>query len=159
MLEKLNKFMFALPVIWFIAFIVLGTFLFVMPLDLFLPEIQQHPIKEENIIIQALFGILLVPVYETLIFQVFLFWILSCVPFIKSRDYLIILIGSIMFGLSHSNGITYIVVTMVIGILFNYAYWVYQKKNEKVKVTISAFGIVFLIHSLHNSIVFIASQL
>ncbi|MDG1601546.1 CPBP family intramembrane metalloprotease, partial [Bacillus paranthracis] len=42
-------------------------------------------------------------------------------------------------------------------VLYNYAYWVYQKKNEKVKVTISAFWIVFLIHSLHNSIVVIAN--
>ncbi|MDA1570553.1 CPBP family glutamic-type intramembrane protease, partial [Bacillus cereus] len=70
-----------------------------------------------------------------------------------------ILIASIIFGLSHSDGITYIVVTAIIGVLYNYAYWVYQKKNEKVEITISAFWIVVLIHSLHNAIVFIALHL
>jgi len=159
MLAKLNRFMFDLPIIWFVLLIVLGTFLFVMPLDLFLPAIKQHPIKEEPGIIQVVLGVFAAPLYETLIFQVFLFWILSCIPLIKDRDYLIILIAAIIFGLNHPNGITSIVATAIIGILFNYAYWVYQKKNEKIKVTISAFGIVFCIHVLHNFIVFIASVL
>ncbi|MBE5107223.1 CPBP family intramembrane metalloprotease [Bacillus thuringiensis] len=159
MLEKLNKFMFALPVIWFVLLIVLGSFLLVIPLDLFLPSIKQHPIKEEPAIIQILVGVFAAPVYETVIFQVFLFWVLSCIPLIKDRDYFILLIASIMFGLSHSDGITYIVATAIIGVLYNYAYWVYQKKNEKVEVTISAFWIVVLIHSLHNAIAVIALHL
>ncbi|PGZ55528.1 CPBP family intramembrane metalloprotease, partial [Bacillus thuringiensis] len=33
------------------------------------------------------------------------------------------------------------------------------KKNEKYQVTMSAFWVVFLIHLLHNSIAFIASNL
>ncbi|HEK9101671.1 TPA: CPBP family intramembrane metalloprotease [Bacillus pseudomycoides] len=159
MLAKLNRFMFDLPIIWFVLLIVLGTFLVVMPLDLFLPAIKQHPIKEESVIIQVLVGGFAAPVYETLIFQVFLFWVLSCIPLIKDRDYLIILIASIIFGLNHLNGITYIVATAIIGILYNYAYWVYQKKNEKVKVTISAFWIVFWIHLLHNFIVVMVNAL
>ncbi len=129
MLEKLNRFMFDLPIIWFVLLIVFGSFLLVMPLDLFLPAIKQHPIKEEPAIIQILVGVFAAPVYETVIFQVFLFWVLSCIPLIKDRDYLIILIASIIFGLIHSDGITYIVATAIIGVLYNYAYWVYQKKE------------------------------
>ncbi len=41
MLKKINRFMFALPTISFIFLILLGSFLFVIPLDLFLPEIQK----------------------------------------------------------------------------------------------------------------------
>lgn len=93
-----------------------------------LPAIKQHPIKEEPAIIQILVGVFAAPVYETVIFQVFLFWVLSCIPLIKDRDYLIILIASIIFGLIHSDGITYIVATAIIGVLYNYAYWVYQKE-------------------------------
>lgn len=93
-----------------------------------LPPIKQHPIKEDPAIIQILVGVFAAPVYETVIFQVFLFWVLRCIPFIKDRVYLIILIASIIFGLSHSDGITYIVVTAIIGVLYNYAYWVYQKE-------------------------------
>ncbi|WP_000322060.1 CPBP family intramembrane glutamic endopeptidase, partial [Bacillus thuringiensis] len=131
----------------------------VIPLDLFLPEIQKNPITEAPLILQVLLGVLAAPIYETVVFQVFLFWLLSWIPYIKNRDYLIILIASIIFGLNHRYGITYIVGTTIIGLLYNYAYWVYKKKNEKYQVTMSAFGVVFLIHLLHNSIAFIASNL
>ncbi|SCC53105.1 Uncharacterized protein BC05F1_04215 [Bacillus wiedmannii] len=140
-------------------FFLLGSFLFVIPLDLFLPEIQKKPITEAPLILQVLLGVLAAPIYETVVFQVFLFWLLSWIPYIKNRDYLIILIASIIFGLNHRYGITYIVGTTIIGLLYNYAYWVYKKKNEKYQVTMSAFGVVFLIHLLHNSIAFIASNL
>ena len=96
-----------------------------------LPAIKQHPIKEEPAIIQILVGVFAAPVYETVIFQVFLFWVLSCISLIKDRDFLIILIASIIFGLIHSDGITYIVATAIIGVLYNYAYWVYQKRMKK----------------------------
>ncbi|MGN4255199.1 CPBP family glutamic-type intramembrane protease [Bacillus cereus group sp. MYBKT14-1] len=137
----------------------IGSFLFVIPLDLFLPEIQKNPITEAPLILQVLLGVLAAPIYETVVFQVFLFWLLSWIPYIKNRDYLIILIASIIFGLNHQYGITYIVGTTIIGLLYDYAYWVYKKKNEKYQVTMSAFGVVFLIHLLHNSIAFIASNL
>ncbi|WP_100616777.1 CPBP family intramembrane glutamic endopeptidase [Bacillus cereus] len=159
MLKKINRFMFTLPTISFIFLILLGSFLFVIPLDLFLPEIQKNPITEAPLILQVLLGVLAAPIYETIVFQVFLFWLLSWIPYIKNHDYLIILIASIIFGLNHPYGITYIVGTTIIGLLYNYAYWVYKKKNEKYQVTMSAFGVVFLIHLLHNSVTFIASNL
>ena len=130
MLEKLNRFMFDLPIIWFVLLIVFGSFLLVMPLDLFLPAIKQHPIKEEPAIIQILVGVFAAPVYESVIFQVFLFWVLSCIPLIKDRDYLIILIASIIFGLIHSDGITYIVATAIIEYYITMLIG-YIKKNEK----------------------------
>lgn len=48
-----------------------------------------------------------------------------------------------IFELNHPNGITYIGGTAIINLLYNYAYWVYQKKNDKYQVTPSAFGVVF----------------
>ncbi|EEM92329.1 MULTISPECIES: CPBP family glutamic-type intramembrane protease [Bacillus cereus group] len=159
MLKKINRFMFSLSTIWFILFILLGTFLVIIPLNLFLPEIQKNPIMEDSIIVQILLGVVVGPIYETFIFQVFLFWVLSFIPFIKDRDYLIILIASIVFGLNHFYGITYVVGTTMIGFLYNYCYWVYQKKNEKNQVKLSAIGIVFIIHLLHNVITIIAANL
>ncbi|ETE89499.1 CAAX amino terminal protease [Bacillus thuringiensis serovar aizawai str. Leapi01] len=93
MLKKINRFMFALPTISFIFLILLGSFLFVIPLDLFLPEIQKNPITEAPLILQVLLGVLAAPIYETIVFQVFLFWLLSWIPYIKNHDYLIILIA------------------------------------------------------------------
>ena len=40
----------------------------------------------------------------------------------------------------------------VTGILYNYAYLIYYKKNEKAYVTISGFWIVFWIHEIDNII-------
>ncbi|HDW3058533.1 TPA: CPBP family intramembrane metalloprotease, partial [Bacillus cereus] len=118
MLKKINRFMFTLPTISFIFLILLGSFLFVIPLDLFLPEIQKNLIKlEAPLILQVLLGVLAAPIYETVVFQVFLFWLLSWIPYIKNRDYLIILIASIIFGLNHRYGITYLVGTTIIGLL------------------------------------------
>ncbi|HDR4513339.1 CPBP family glutamic-type intramembrane protease [Bacillus paranthracis] len=159
MLGKMNRFMSDLPGIWFVLLIVIWTFLIAMPLDWFLPEVQKNPLMQGPIILQFLVGIIFAPIFETLVFQVLLFWILSYIPFIRNHDYLIILIASIIFGLNHQFGITYIIGTSLIGLLYNYAYWVYQKKNEKVKSTISAFWIVFWIHLLHNAISITVSNL
>ncbi|WHT87115.1 CPBP family glutamic-type intramembrane protease [Bacillus cereus] len=159
MLAKINKFMFDLPVVWFILLILLGSFLFAMPLDLFLPEIEKNPIMEQPIIIEILAGIVAAPIFETIVFQVFIFWILSFIPFLRDYDFLVIFIAAIIFGLNHSFGITYIVATTIIGLFYNYAYWVYHKKNEKNQVTISAFWVVCWIHFLHNSIAFIGTHL
>ncbi len=57
MLKKINRFMFALPTISFVFLILLGSFLFVIPLDLFLPEIQKKPITEAPLILQVLLGV------------------------------------------------------------------------------------------------------
>lgn len=76
----------------------------------------------EVFVLLILLGVLAISIVETVIFQVFLFWVLSWVPFIKNWDYLIILIASMIFGLNHPNGITYIVGTAIIGLLYNDAY-------------------------------------
>lgn len=143
MLKKINRFMFALPTISFVFLILLGSFLFVIPLDLFLPEIQKNPITEATLILQVLLGVLAAPIYETVVFQVFLFWLLSWIPYIKNRDYLIILIASIIFGLNHQYGITYIVGTTIIGLLYNYAYWVYKKRMKNIRLPCLLFGLFF----------------
>ncbi|PEI87966.1 CPBP family glutamic-type intramembrane protease [Bacillus toyonensis] len=96
-----------------------------------------------SFVLLILLGVLAISIVETVIFQVFLFWVLSWFPFIKNRDYLIILIASMIFGLNHPNDITYIGGTAIINFLYNYAYWVYQKKNDKYQVTPSAFGVIF----------------
>ncbi len=89
MLAKINKFMFDLPVVWFILLILLGSFLFAMPLDLFLPEIEKNPIMEQPIIIEILAGIVAAPIFETIVFQVFIFWILSFIPFLRIMIFLL----------------------------------------------------------------------
>ncbi|WP_319805977.1 type II CAAX prenyl endopeptidase Rce1 family protein, partial [Bacillus cereus] len=93
----------------FILIIVILSYLITRPFTLSLPEIQSHPSQNEPIYHQILSVLIIAPIVETLIFQVFLFWILRCIPWIRKHDLLMILIAALMFGLYHPFGITYII--------------------------------------------------
>ncbi len=152
MIKKIHRFFVNLHPISFILVMVILSYLITRPFILLLPEIQSNPSQNEPIYLQILSVLIIAPIVETLIFQVFLFWILRCIPWIREHDLLIILIAALMFGLYHPFGITYIICITVTGILYNYAYLIYYKKNEKAYVTVSGFWIVFWIHEIDNII-------
>lgn len=159
MIKTIHKFFWDLRPVSFILVMSILTFLVTIPFTLLLPELQSHPSNNESIYLQILSVIIIAPLLETLIFQVFLFWILRFIPWIRKYDILIILISSVIFGLNHPFGITYIICTAVIGICYNYAYWIYYKKNEKAYVTMSEFWIVFWIHEIHNIVALLLQNL
>lgn len=132
----------------------IATFVIIIPLDFILPKISKNPVTQETVLLQIILAVCWAPLSETLVFQVFLFWILRCLPWIREKDILIIVIASIIFGLSHQFGITYIVGVVLIGLLYNYAYWLYEKAD----VMMSAFWVVFWIHLLHNLITLLISN-
>lgn len=158
MTTQINRYLWNLKTPLFIILMTIATFVIVIPVIYILPELSKHPITQENIVLQIIAALLWAPLSETLIFQVFLFWAFRCIPWIREKDILIIVIASIIFGIYHPFGITYIVGVALIGLLYNYAYWMYEKKNEKANVTMSAFWVVFWIHSLHNLISLLLSN-
>ncbi|HDX9588787.1 TPA: CPBP family intramembrane metalloprotease [Bacillus pseudomycoides] len=158
MATQINRYLWNLKTPWFIILMTIATFVIIIPLDFILPEISKNPVTQETVLLQIILAVFWAPLSETLIFQVFLFWILRCIPWIREKDILIIVIASIIFGLSHQFGIIYIVGVVLIGLLYNYAYWLYEKKNEKADVTMSAFWVVFWIHLLHNLITLLISN-
>ena len=95
-----------------------------------------------------IFGILLAPIIETIIFQVGIYHILNIIPFFRDYNNRIILIGGLIFGLSHAYNIIYIISVIPAGMILMYAYIVRQKKND-------AFLSVYSIHLICNIIALI----
>ncbi|PFZ83457.1 CPBP family glutamic-type intramembrane protease [Bacillus wiedmannii] len=150
MIKNIHEFLWKLKTLQFILTMTILSFLITIPFTLLLPPLQNHPSNEDSIFIQILSVLIIAPLIETLIFQKFLFWIMQMIPWIRKYDILVITIPAIIFGLNHQFGITYIICTTIVGMLYNYAYWIYQKKNTENYIVMSAFWTVFWIHELHN---------
>ncbi len=98
-------------------------------------------------IISFILGGFLFPLIETAVFQLLPFSILSIM---NVDDRRIIFISGLLFGLSHFFSPAYMIVTFFAGSYFSWLFIRYQKKID-IK---SAFYIVFIVHSLMNTIVF-----
>ena len=153
MLKQVDTYLSNLKTHWFILIMVVASFLLLIPLNYLSHTAELNPIFLFPSFGQFVEGIFFEPFLETIIFQVGLFWILRYIPYIRKHDSLIILISAILFGLNHPFGIGYIIVATIYGLLFNYAYLIYQKKN-KITHTLSAFAVVYLIYALHNMVCF-----
>lgn len=92
--------------------------------------------------------VVLAPLFETFLFQYMVFVLLSKMKIIGNSSFLIIIISSLLFGISHWYSFAYVVMASFIGVVLMYAYLFYSSKPSK------AFWSVVLIHALHNLIVF-----
>lgn len=86
---------------------------------------------------------ILAPLIETLINQHWIIRFLSSRDCLKGKEVKIALISALIFGAGHFYSLAYI---LVLGLLFAYAYIVYQDKK------FSAFWVVFWIHCIRNFI-------
>ncbi|MGH1163298.1 CPBP family glutamic-type intramembrane protease [Bacillus mycoides] len=155
MLKNIHNFLCNLHKTRFILLMTIISFLITIPLNLFLPPSQNYPSMNESIIEHIFLVLIIAPFLETILFQKVTFFILQLIPYISERNILIILISSIIFGLSHQFDITYIIAATLMGIVFNYSYSIYQEKNYNDPQSMSAFWIIFWIHELHNTIAFL----
>ncbi|QSZ26446.1 CPBP family intramembrane metalloprotease [Aceticella autotrophica] len=88
------------------------------------------------------------PVFETYLYQVVLIYQLKKINYLNNHKILLIIVASIIFGISHCYSYIYIFSTFLAGLILNYSYLIHKSKY------ISRFMIVFLIHSIHNIIAF-----
>ncbi|CAH2462987.1 MULTISPECIES: CPBP family intramembrane glutamic endopeptidase [Bacillus cereus group] len=156
MCKYLHRFIYNLRFLYFIILMTIATF--VLPLVSFLIpiEAERNPIEDVSLIRQVISGCVVAPLIETALYQMFLFWILKDIPFVRKYDNIpTIFLSAIIFGTIHSYGISYKVYTGLMGVILGYSYWIYQKKKEKTPKTLSACWVVFLIHALHNFFTFI----
>jgi membrane protease YdiL (CAAX protease family) len=102
-----------------------------------------------------IFIVLIVPVFETLIFQ----WLIIYQTYEsyrrENKRQLAILISSILFGLSHSYSVYYILVTTTAGVLLATSFCYFREKTN----WLSGIIYVIIIHSLSNLLVFITKIL
>ncbi|HAA80725.1 MAG TPA: hypothetical protein DCE09_03805 [Thermoanaerobacter sp.] len=68
------------------------------------------------------------------------------INYLNNHKILLIIVASIIFGISHCYSYIYIFSTSLAGLILNYSYVFY--KNE----TLTPFKIVLSIHSIHNII-------
>lgn len=88
--------------------------------------------------------ILFVPLIETALFQALPYYLLNKIDFFRKRIWLIILIGSLAFALSHYYSIGYIIFAIFPGVLFMAGYHLRQGRHP--------FVTILMVHLLMNTI-------
>ena len=119
--------------------------------EYFDPSAFNTALDREHIAIQLLTSVVLGPIFETLLFQVL---IIEALRSFKVSDIYSILISSLLFALSHSYNISYMIVTFIPGIIFALYYIGLRRRRDWF---VSAF-FVFAVHSLYNLFVFFTKQ-
>ena len=83
MCKYLHRFIYNLRFPYFIILMTIATF--VLPLVSFLIpiEAERNPIEDVSLIRQVISGCVVAPLIETALYQMFLFWILKDIPFVR----------------------------------------------------------------------------
>lgn len=125
---------------------------FVTTISVFnIPNQSQNPFTEyNNKYIFLFFATIIVPLIETFIFQ---YGIIKTFTYFKpSTKYFAVLISAILFSLSHSFNIAYIIFTFMMGLFFGGLYLTSEKRG------FLPFWIITCVHGLYNLTVFILKE-
>lgn len=76
MIQKTQHYFYHSKTQWFILFMTFASFLLPLPTSFLLGGLQKNPIEDEYIWIQIVDGIVIAPLLETALYQMFIFWIL-----------------------------------------------------------------------------------
>lgn len=94
-----------------------------------------------------LFIFIFFAIAETIIFNYAIIYYLKTTTFFNNKNFLIIIIPSLLFGLSHFSSIRFVIITFFAGIILNYNFLYNLKKtNSYLIATIST----ILVHLLYN---------
>ena len=88
-------------------------------------------------------GIVIIPMFETLLFQKLPYWGLTKISYLRRNMWLIYIISASLFALSHVYSIAYIIYTFVVGLILIYSYHIRINKHP--------FWTISLIHLLFNA--------
>lgn len=99
-------------------------------------------IASSSLIIKLLVGCIVVPICETFLFQWLPIKVLRY--FIKDKDYIIILISAVLFGIDHYYSIWYSIEAFLVGIVLAYAFVMCERRKD------SPIAVVAIIHGLKN---------
>ncbi|WP_333861548.1 CPBP family glutamic-type intramembrane protease [Clostridium sp.] len=152
--KNINNYFQELPTLKFIIAMVLATYLAIVP---FIPLFYLYEkyigqmggpdsLETSSLLAKIIVGSIIGPILETIIFQYGIIEILSSIKIFKEKKIIIAIISSLLFAISHSYSYLYISYSFIIGLVLAYSYLTYKKKN------FSAFGVVFWIHCIRNTI-------
>jgi len=107
------------------------------------------PNNEKSIGFIFISTILVAPIFETILGQSLPYYLLKKVKFLNERNYLILLISSLFFGLLHFYSLFYILYAFLLGLVLMYAYIIRIKTDKR------TFFLIAICHSLLNIGIFI----
>ena len=87
------------------------------------------------------------PLFETLVFQTFFYFILSKIPYFRRHRGWIVLISAMVFGANHFYSLFYIVWAGMVGALFMWGYIIRRYRK--------GFWLIVATHALINLIAFV----
>ncbi|BEP29316.1 CPBP family glutamic-type intramembrane protease [Helicovermis profundi] len=138
MLLKINRCIFLMPDWIFIIFSVVFSFIIVVliyPIVTYVfPNIQQSNgsvnLIDSTFFYKIIVGSLIGPLIETLIFQHLVIKFLKKTKYISKNKLLICIISGILFGISHSYDMLYIINITLIDLYLAYVYLLYENKKR-----------------------------
>ncbi len=148
---RLHKHLYNTDVVTFILSIILIQYLSVIilsPLIMFFPDNNGAAPFEgnETKLVMFIIGVIMAPLFETLIYQKLVIDVCCKIKFFKNRKYIGILISAAIFGSRHKYSPRYMAHMFVIGSIWAYAYTVYKKKKKH------PYWVVCCIHAINNFI-------
>ena len=139
-----------LPLYWFVPFILLLSYLIVLPCAF----IDDGSIQEKHsLIYDFVVACIIAPIVETYIFQVLIINLFTNY-WIKNKN-IAILISALLFGFSHLYSWYYIFWTFFVGLVFAWAYVIYKEKQGYKKAVFA----IILIHALRNLVSLVINHL
>jgi hypothetical protein len=110
---------------------------------------RTYPLDQK--IFQIIISVLVAPFFETWTAQSLPYKLLNKITFFNKRNYLIILISAVFFGLNHFHSLFYMIYGFILGIVIMYAYM------TRIKADTKTFYLIVITHGLFNLIVFLKS--
>lgn len=149
-IRKIHEYFMQLNVIKFIVYISILTYLVVVPyvviISFFTDNIGESKVLSSNNLIEIIFvSLIFAPIVETFIYQTIIIQGLRLFTWFRSQPFIVASISALLFGVSHSYSIYYIIFAFLIGLLLAYSYLVYLYRKE------SSFWVTVAIHFIRNS--------
>lgn len=148
-LKKTNRITFVLVVTmvsFIVGFILSRVFGYFRESDI---TLLNFPDQEESMVMLFFSTVILTPLIETFLNQFLPYHLLKKIKYLSERNYLILLISALFFGILHMYSLFYIIFGFLLGIVFMYGYMVRIKSDNK------TFYLIAVTHSLFNLGVFI----
>lgn len=143
-LSKLNRLNFillltlSLYVVVFILNFVLGI---IISKDIVFINLQNN---NNSIVLLAISSVFIAPIIETFLGQSLPYFLLYKIKFIRERNYIIVLISALFFGLIHFYSLFYVIYGIIVGSIFIYGYMARIQTDKK------TFILIAISHSLLN---------
>lgn len=96
---------------------------------------------------EFLVSVLVIPIFETLIFQVI---IIELLIWLRTKPMVAIMVSALLFALAHYYNMYYVLAVFPSGILLSYYYYILRVRED----VLFAFLLVALLHALLNLVAF-----